>query len=246
MFVVYKLATFQSRHIFTPFSTLLSKPPTPSIERINKFLRNIHKFKTQQTGKLQKISILNSQLQNKQLELKELKTFTQTNPELTEIGTKDADVITQSIEQLYTDIIYVLYQLVGEQYPDECVVEIRAAAGGVEASLFARDLYQMYQQVASKRKWNLEEFELNKTELGGVRNVSFSVEGEKCFEELRFEGGVHRVQRVPYTSGAKKLHTSTVTVAVLSVPKEEEVSLDPIYISREVIIDLPIFYLNDS
>ena len=226
MFVVYKLATLQSRHIFTRFSTLLSKPPTPSRERIHKFLENIHKFQTQKTVNLQKIAFLNSQLQNKQIELKELKIFTQTNPELTEIGTKDAGIISKSIELLYTDILSVLYQLAEEEYPNECIVEIRAAAGGVEASLFARDLYEMYQQVASKRNWNLEEFELNKTELGGVRHVSFGVEGENCFEVLRFEGGVHRVQRVPYTSGAKKIHTSTVTVAILSVPKDQEVSLE--------------------
>lgn len=225
MFVVYKLATFQSRHFLTRFSTFLSKPPTPSRERINKFLNNINKFQTQQTVKLQKIAFLNSQLQNKHLELEELKIFTQTNPELTEIGTSDADVISEAIDSLYKDILSVLHQLAGEYYPDECIVEIRAAAGGIEASLFARELYEMYQQVVNKRKWTLEEFELSKTELGGVRIVSFGVEGEKCFEELRFEAGVHRVQRVPSTSGARKLHTSTVTVAVLSVPKEQEVSL---------------------
>ena len=228
MFVVYrKLVVYSSRNYFSRFSTLLYKPPVPTRDRIKKFLDNFTpkqiQNSTKKVFKIQKIRILSSQINDKESELEDLKTLTETNPELSEIGQQDENTIRQQIDSLNKEILSTLYELIQDKFPNECIIEIRAAAGGAEAALFARDIYNMYVQMANKRRWNLEEFDSNKTDLGGVRFVSFSVEGEECFEVLRFEAGVHRVQRIPYTSGAGKLHTSTVTVAVLSVPREEEV-----------------------
>ncbi|KAI6653268.1 Peptide chain release factor 1 [Oopsacas minuta] len=229
MLVIFRLATFQSRHI-TPLSTLLSAPPPPSRDKITNFLQNINPKNIpnfpQKSIKIQKIKFLNSQIQTCETELQELKYLTQTNPELSEIGQKDSETISNTIDALHTDILAILYDLVLDAFPNECIIEIRSAAGGAEASLFARDLYSMYAQLANRRKWILEEFESNKTELGGFKSVSFGLQGNSCYDDLRFEAGVHRVQRVPYTSGAGRIHTSTVTVAVLSVPKEEEVVIN--------------------
>lgn len=103
------------------------------------------------------------------------------------------------------------------------IVEIRAGAGGEEAALFAADLYRMYSMYTAGRGWRVETINANETELGGYREISFSVEGEGAFSALKFESGVHRVQRVPKTESQGRIQTSTVTVAVL--PEAEDVSI---------------------
>jgi peptide chain release factor 1 len=103
------------------------------------------------------------------------------------------------------------------------IFEIRAGAGGGEAALFARDLYELYRRFAERMKWKFELLDLEATELGGFREVSFSVLGDGAFRHLQFEGGVHRVQRVPETEAQGRLHTSTATVAVLPEPEDVDI-----------------------
>ena len=107
------------------------------------------------------------------------------------------------------------------------VVEIRAGAGGEEAALFASTLYRMYSMFAAANGFRLETAYRNETELGGFREISFTVEGEGAYSRLKFESGVHRVQRVPDTESQGRIHTSTVTVAVLPEAEEVEVEIDP-------------------
>ncbi len=107
------------------------------------------------------------------------------------------------------------------------VMEIRAGVGGEEAALFAADLYRMYAMYGEKQGWRLELASLNETELGGIREVSFLVEGESAYGRLKHESGVHRVQRVPETESGGRIHTSTCTVAVLPEVDEVEFALDP-------------------
>ena len=104
------------------------------------------------------------------------------------------------------------------------IVEIRGGVGGEEAALFAHSLHRMYTMFAEKMRWKTEIITLNETELGGCKEVSFLVEGEGAYEKLKFESGVHRVQRVPETETQGRIHTSTATVAVL--PEVEEVELE--------------------
>jgi len=104
------------------------------------------------------------------------------------------------------------------------IVEIRGGAGGEEASLFAGVLFRMYAMYAEAKRWKVETLYANETELGGYKEVSFSIEGDGAFSRLKFESGVHRVQRVPETESQGRIHTSTVTVAVL--PEAEEVDVD--------------------
>ena len=107
------------------------------------------------------------------------------------------------------------------------VVEIRGGAGGEEAALFAGSLGRMYRMYAEKMGWKLEMVSQNQTELGGYKELSFLVEGKGAYSRLKFESGVHRVQRVPETETQGRVHTSTVTVAVLPQAEEVELTIDP-------------------
>jgi peptide chain release factor 1 len=107
------------------------------------------------------------------------------------------------------------------------IVEIRAGTGGDEAALFARDLYEIYRRFAEWMSWKFEVMDMEATELGGFREVSFSVTGEGAFRHLQFESGGHRVQRVPQTEAQGRIHTSAATVAVLPEPEDVEIDIRP-------------------
>ena len=107
------------------------------------------------------------------------------------------------------------------------IVEIRGGAGGEEAALFAGSLFRMYSMYAERKGWKTEIMNENPTELGGYKEISFMIEGEGAYSRLKFESGVHRVQRVPETESRGRVHTSTVTVAVLPEAEEVEFTLDP-------------------
>ncbi len=106
-------------------------------------------------------------------------------------------------------------------------VEIRGGAGGEESALFAADLYRMYTMYADKRGWQTEVMSASETELGGYKEIVFRVAGEQVYSRLKFESGVHRVQRVPATESQGRVHTSTTTVAVLPEAEEVDFYLDP-------------------
>lgn len=105
------------------------------------------------------------------------------------------------------------------------IMEIRAGTGGDEASLFAADLYRMYSRYAEGRNWKIEVIEANQMELGGFKEIVFSVSGKNVYENLRYESGVHRVQRVPATESGGRIHTSAVTVAVLPEAEDTDVEV---------------------
>lgn len=107
------------------------------------------------------------------------------------------------------------------------IVEIRGGAGGDEAALFANSLFRMYSMYAETKGWKIEVLNANETELGGFKEISFSVNGEGAYSKFKFESGVHRVQRVPETETQGRIHTSTVTVAVLPEMDEVEVDINP-------------------
>ncbi|MBR6635558.1 MAG: peptide chain release factor 1 [Clostridia bacterium] len=107
------------------------------------------------------------------------------------------------------------------------IVEIRGGAGGDEASLFANSLYRMYSMYAATKNWKSEILSANETEVGGFKEISFMISGEGAFSRFKFESGVHRVQRVPETESQGRIHTSTVTVAVLPEAQEVDVEINP-------------------
>jgi len=114
-----------------------------------------------------------------------------------------------------------------ERDADSIIVEIRAGTGGEEAALFARDLYNMYIKYAETRKWKVEQLDFSVTEKGGFREVIVGIKGPGVWSELRYEGGGHRVQRVPETESQGRIHTSAATVAILPEPEELDIQIAP-------------------
>ena len=114
------------------------------------------------------------------------------------------------------------------------IVEIRAGVGGEEAALFAADLYRMYSMYAEGRHWSVEVDSVSETELGGMKEICFTIQGAGAYSRLKFESGVHRVQRVPETESGGRVHTSTVTVAVLPEMETADVQLNPADIEMQV------------
>ncbi len=109
----------------------------------------------------------------------------------------------------------------------DVIMEIRAGTGGLEASLFAGDLYRMYTKYAASRKWKIDPISISESENKGLKEVIFSVSGKGVWQRLKWESGTHRVQRVPVTEASGRIHTSAATVAVLTEPEEIEIAIDP-------------------
>ncbi len=114
----------------------------------------------------------------------------------------------------------------GHKKSQAVIIEIRAGAGGDEASLFARNLFRMYSRYAQNQGWHQKTLESNPTEIGGVKEVIFQLKNGGVFSQMKYEGGVHRVQRIPKTEKKGRIHTSTVTVAVLPKPKKREIKIN--------------------
>ncbi|MFA7677385.1 MAG: peptide chain release factor 1 [Candidatus Omnitrophota bacterium] len=129
------------------------------------------------------------------------------------------------IESLNNQIEEKLFE--GDVQEHDVIIEIRAAAGGEESALFGASLFKMYSKYAELRGWKFEVLSSSSTEIGGYKEVIFSVRGKGAWSRLKFESGVHRVQRVPVTESGGRIHTSTVTVAVLVEPKEVDVKINP-------------------
>ncbi len=113
------------------------------------------------------------------------------------------------------------------------IAEIRAGTGGEEAAIFAADLFRMYTKYAENQGWTVELFDSSETDLGGFREVTFSIEGNNVYQKLRFESGTHRVQRVPRTEASGRVHTSTSTVAILPEIEEVEIDINP----NDILVD---------
>ena len=149
----------------------------------------------------------------------------ETDPEMKELLSEEY----YDCKKRLADITDELKILLLPKDPDDdknVIVEIRGGAGGEEAALFGYELYRMYLKYAEKNRWKTEEIDSNFTELGGVKEVVFSVVGKGVYSKLKYESGVHRVQRVPETETQGRIHTSTVTVAVLPEAEDVEVEID--------------------
>jgi len=145
--------------------------------------------------------------------------------ELKEMAELEIQEINEKIEDLETKIkIFMLPK--DEADEKNAIIEIRAGTGGLEASLFAGDLFEMYQKVASSNDWKTEIISISQSEAGGYKEVVFSVTGKNVFSKLKFESGVHRVQRVPKTETQGRVHTSAATVAVLPEAEEVDIKID--------------------
>lgn len=148
------------------------------------------------------------------------------DPEFKELLRDEFDEAKQQMEEV-ADELKVLLLPKDPNDDKNVIVEIRGGAGGDEAALFAYDLYRMYSMYAETKRWKTEIANLNETGIGGIKEVSFVIEGEGAYSRLKFESGVHRVQRVPDTESSGRIHTSTVTVAVLPEIDEVDFEINP-------------------
>lgn len=147
-------------------------------------------------------------------------------PELKEMAQEQYDEGRTEMERC-TDELRILLLPKDPNDDKNVIVEIRGGAGGDEAALFANSLFRMYTMYAEAKGWKVEVINMNDTELGGIKEVSFSVNGDGAYSRLKFESGVHRVQRVPETESQGRVHTSTVTVAVLPEVEDVDFELNP-------------------
>ena len=148
------------------------------------------------------------------------------DPEMRELAQEEYDQALKDIPRLEREIQILLLP----KDPNDnknVIVEIRAGVGGEEAALFAHSLYRMYSMYAERRGWRAEVDSVSETELGGVKEISFTIEGEGAFSRLKYESGVHRVQRIPVTESNGKRQTSTATVAVLPEAEDVDIRIDP-------------------
>lgn len=145
--------------------------------------------------------------------------------ELKELAKAEFEEYKEKMEQL-TDELKILLLPKDPNDGKNVVIEVRAGAGGEEAGLFGAELVRMYKRYAERHRWGVEDVTTNVTDLGGVKEVSFLVKGNGAYSKLKFESGVHRVQRVPETESQGRVHTSTATVAVLPEAEDVEVQID--------------------
>ena len=155
------------------------------------------------------------------------------DPEMKELAEQEYYEKKEQLPKLEEEMKFLLIP----KDPDDdknIICEIRAGAGGEEAALFAGTLFRMYSMYAEKKHWKVEVLNENDTGLGGYKEISFMVTGKGVYSRLKFESGVHRVQRVPDTESSGRIHTSTVTVAVLPVVEDVEIEINPADIKMEV------------
>ena len=193
----------------------------PDLTRDTKRYREVMKEYSQ----LGEIASANEELTDLSQQLENAKSLVQNekDPEMKELAREEIRELETRIKDAEDKLKFLL---VPRDPLDEknIIMEIRAGTGGEEAALFASDLFRMYSRFAETKNWKFEIMNSNETELGGLKEIVFSVSGKNVYENLRYESGVHRVQRVPATEASGRIHTSAVTVAVL--PEADETEID--------------------
>jgi len=148
------------------------------------------------------------------------------DPDFRTLAEEELEQLTARKDQVLAEIENTLV-MADDLHIDSVIMEIRAGTGGEEAALFARDLYDMYCRYAADRRWRIEQLDFSPSEKGGFREIIFNIKGEGVWSELGYEGGGHRVQRVPETEAQGRIHTSAATVAVLPEPEEVDIQINP-------------------
>jgi len=148
------------------------------------------------------------------------------DPDLRTMAKEEVGQLSTRRDQLSEELLNTLI-MADDMHIDSVIMEIRAGTGGEEAALFARDLYDMYTRYAANRRWRVEQLDFSPSDMGGFREIIFNVKGEGVWAELGYEGGGHRVQRVPETEAQGRIHTSAATVAVLPEAQEVDVQIPP-------------------
>ncbi len=159
------------------------------------------------------------------------------DPEMKDLAEEEMLEAKEKLPKLENELKVLLIPKDPDDDPDDdknVICEIRAGAGGEEAALFAGTLFRMYSMYCDRKHWKIEVLNENVTELGGYKEISFMIKGKGAYSRLKFESGVHRVQRVPETEASGRIHTSTASVSVLPEVGDVEININPADIKMEV------------
>lgn len=158
---------------------------------------------------------------------KDAQELLEVDPAMKELAEKEIEEIEVQKDQLMGQLVQIVGDPNEREWPSEIILEIRAGVGGDEAALFAEELAQMYVKYAQTRGWRTKNIEESRSDLGGIKDVQIEIKGENAYREMRYETGVHRVQRIPATEKQGRIHTSTVSVAIMPIYTRTKVELNP-------------------
>ncbi|MDR1219746.1 MAG: peptide chain release factor 1 [Treponema sp.] len=206
---------------YEELSTLVQDPEL--VKNQNKYRDLMREY-----SQLGEIAAAHSEIETLAAQCGDAKTLLQEekDPEMRELAREEVKELEKRLQEAEEKLKFLL---IPKDPLDEknIIMEIRAGTGGDEAALFAADLFRMYSRFAETKGWKFEIMNSNETELGGFKEIVFSINGNNVYENLRYESGVHRVQRVPETEASGRIHTSAVTVAVLPEADETEIDIKP-------------------
>lgn len=182
----------------------------------------------QEKAGLEEVVLKYRELKKASKELEDVKSMhiTGTDDEMTELVKQEVTSLESRQERLLQELKLALLPKDPNDEKD-IIVEIRAGAGGDEAGLFAADLFRMYSRYAQTKGWGMDVISVNESGIGGIKEIIFEVKGKGAYSRLKYESGVHRVQRVPLTESSGRIHTSTATVAVLPEAEEVDIEVNP-------------------
>lgn len=158
---------------------------------------------------------------------KDAQELLQIDPSMKELAEKEIEDIEEQKDRLLAQMVQIVGNPNEREWPNEIVLEVRAGVGGEEASLFAEELAQMYVKYAQSKGWKTKTLDESRSDLGGIKEVQLEIKGENAYREMRFETGVHRVQRIPATEKAGRIHTSTASVAIMPIYNRTKVEINP-------------------
>ena len=192
-------------------------------------MTDIEKFK-----KNKKTVFLAGEYERLSKEERSILEMSEKDPTMVELAREELNVLRIQKEGILKEMESILDDdVLEEEFPNEIILEVRAGAGGEEAALFAQTLANMYKKYADSKGWSFSVVNESKTSLGGYKEAVFEIRGKNVYQELRFETGVHRIQRVPETEKMGRVHTSTASVAILPIRKKTSVEIKPADIEIE-------------
>lgn len=206
---------------FQEIESQLSKPEIVSDQDNFKKLTREHSQLMPVVQEFASLVQMKSDLEDSEQMLEE-----ETDSDMREMLREERDSLTEKIAELEDKLLIMLLPK-DPNSGKNIIIEIRAGTGGDEAALFAADLFRMYSRYADLKKWKLEVIDINQTEIEGFKEVIFSLSGEEVYDDMKYESGGHRVQRIPTTEAGGRIHTSAVTVAVMPEAEESDVDIKP-------------------
>ena len=181
-----------------------------------------------------KTSFLASEYERLTVEENHLKEIAESDTSMAELVKQELSNLEEQKKEIWRQMEKVFStEGANGDFPNELIIEIRAGAGGIEAALFAADLSLMYKKYSERMGWDFKTIDESKNDLGGYKSATVEIRGKDCYKKMRFETGVHRIQRVPETEKSGRIHTSTASVAILPIYKKTKIEINPADIDME-------------